>query len=709
MRPVMVLSPTCRQSDDLRSSSSEPTPAASPAPSSPVSAQSESSTPSISSSVSAPTTTPLEESQAPPSPAPTVSLSISAISQSLPGLVPKSKASSSSLSQTSIPEETSDDLDATILGCIHRRAQSTPDGVCYVFLDNSGIETRQLTFAQVDNEARRIATLLQQAAVRVGDRAILCYPPGADFVLAFWGCLYAGVIACAVYPPHTDYLPTDVPRFRRIVDEVGANVVLTTTAYEQQRTRSSFAARFTKHRRHVVWPAHLRWLPTDKAAPTVAFNRSFFRHANPSDIAFLQYTAGATDAAKPVVISHRNLSAQVRLWNFVDADDVMVSWQPPYHENGLIGFNIAPVFTGAMSVQFSPLLFVQNPVLWMQMCSKYRATVTAAPAFAYFVAATKTTESVAVGLDLTALRHAICGAEPIRSDYLKRFAKMFSGAGFAPNAFHCTYSVAEATCLVCTNDANARAPPRSLLVDKTILEAHGRVQLLPKDDPRRAAGTGTQLFMASGRPTCELRIVDPKTRKILPEGCTGEIWLRGDSIAEGYWQQWTLTRQRFQATLTDDTSGKHYFRTSDLGFMHQGDLFFYSRRQDTVFVDGRGLSPQAVEASVESASDFVHPGGVVVFSYTEQPTMVVVVAELIENVKSRSDAKSILSSISKAIFKRVAADHDIRKIKVALLQPKSIPKTTFGKVQRDRTREKLEHHTLATQLVVYNHEPEFDH
>ncbi|OQR93369.1 fatty-acid-CoA ligase [Achlya hypogyna] len=614
--------------------------------------------------------------------------------------------------------------DATILDLLRRRAIQTPDRVCYIFLDDSGAEIRRLSYAQIDAEARRIATVLQQqtkTSFTAGDRVLLCFPPGADFILAFWGCLYAGAIVCAVYPPHPLYLHRDLPRFNRMVDETGARLVLTNSSYQLQRTLGSIKAQFGKHRRAVAWPAHVKWLSTDKATVDGFFNPTFYLQAQASDIAFLQFSSGATADPKPVVISHRNVFAQVQLWTFVQSAATMVSWLPPYHDNGLVGFNLAPIFTGATSIQLSPLGFIKNPTLWMQLCAKYKAKFTCAPNFAYLLAAKKTSASVAASLDLSHLEHATCGAEPIRGDYLKLFAKTFAPAGFRPEFFHCTshlspmrpqlnqsltfhvgaYGGAEPTLVACAYKG-PRTAPRSLLVDKAVLESHGRVQLLAKDDPRRAAGTGTLLFVACGEPApgYDLRIVDPKSHRALPEGYTGEIWLHGDSIAEGYWQRWDLTRRQFHATLADDATRKHYWRSSDLGFMHRGELFYYARLQDVVNVPGRSICPQTIECSVEAASPLVRAGCVAVFA---ENGAVVVVAELKDDLTVAKDGDATKVSVCKQILERVAADQQLVCAKIVLIQPRTIPKTTSGKLQRGRARDMFETDALSTQHV-YTHE-----
>ncbi|EQC26381.1 hypothetical protein SDRG_15792 [Saprolegnia diclina VS20] len=598
--------------------------------------------------------------------------------------------------------------DVTLLAHLRRRAIQTPDRVCYLFVDDDGSEVRSLTYANVDAEARRIASVLQHQSktspFTPGDRVLLCFPPGADFTLAFWGCLYAGAVACAVPPPDPLFLSRDLVQFRRMVDESGASLVLTNALYRRQSQRDTLSARL-RTRRGVEWPKHVHWICTDTtksifSKPT--FHSTYYASVSDRDVAYLQCTSGVTGDPKLVVVTHGNLLAQAMRWATVQDGDTVFSWLPQVDSNGLVGFNLAPVYAGVRSVQMPPTGFFKTPSLWMALCSKYKASMTCAPNAAYRVAATKTPDAVAAGIDLSALQHAIVLGGAIRGDCLKQFAKRFAVGGFRPHQLHCAYGTAETTTLVCGYDADDRSAPRSLLVDKHVLETNGRVQLLRTDDPRRTSGSGTQLLMACGRPFpgVELRIVDTLARKALPEGYVGEIWVRSDGVGDGYWQQWDRTRHQFQATLAADD--QHYYRTSDTGFVHNGELFVYARRDEIAVVDGRRLSLPAIARSVEAASAHISCDGVFAFGFADT---IVVVAEL-DDVWTSADDKVTLGAISKAIFRHLTADHGVAHIKAILVAPASLPRTSSGLLLRAAAKKQLELHTLPKQFVAYNHNPE---
>ncbi|KDO21594.1 hypothetical protein SPRG_13280 [Saprolegnia parasitica CBS 223.65] len=608
-----------------------------------------------------------------------------------------------------LPRHThSSTTDATILAYLRQRAIQTPDRVCYLFVDDDGNEVRSLTYANVDAEARRIASVLQHqsktSSFTPGDRVLLCFPPGADFTVAFWGCLYAGAIACAVHPPDPHFLSRDIVRFQRMVDETGASLVLTNTLYRRQSQRSTLSARL-RTRRGVEWPKHLHWICTDTTQSILSkptFHATYYTSVSDRDVAYLQYTSGVTGDAKPVVVTHGNLLAQAKRWATAQEGDTVLSWLPPCDSNGLVGFNLAPVYAGARSVQMPPAGFFKTPSLWMALCSKYKASMTCAPNSGYRAAATKTPDAVAAGIDLSALRHALVIGDAIRGDCLKQFAKRFAVAGFRPHQLHCAYGTAETTTLLCGYDANDRSAPRSLLVDKHLLETEGRVQLLRADDPRRVSGSGTQLLMACGRPFpgVALCIVDTTARKALPEGYVGEIWVRSDGVGDGYWQQWDRTRRQFQATLATDAA--HYYRTSDTGFLHNGELFFYARRDEIAIVDGRRLRLPAIERSVEAASAHISYDGVFAFGFADT---IVVVAEL-DDVWPSNDGKATLGAIAKAIFRHLTADHGVAHMKAILVAPASLPRTASGLLLRAAAKKQLELHLLPKQFVAYNHNPE---
>ncbi|KAH9110904.1 hypothetical protein AeMF1_014455 [Aphanomyces euteiches] len=597
-----------------------------------------------------------------------------------------------------------DTLPTMIVAILERRARETPDFVVYTFLDDKGNGTSTLTYAQVDAVARQVALMLEKQHKKPfqrGDRVILCYPPGHDFTIAFWGCLYAGTIAVAVYPPHPLQLHKDLPRFNKMVQDTGASLVLTNSKYRNLIKLGAVKAFLKKPKRTIAWPAHIAWLKTDKLKIA------------------LKSTKAATTTQPPDVLSSSTLQARQknhdRRWSPMQTctrkdcsgtgapatTSWYLGWLPPYHDNGLLAFNLMPIYCGNKSVQMSPLAFIKDPSIWMRMASKYKAGYTCGPNFAYLLAAKRTADNVAATLDLTKLRNAACGAEPIKPDYLALFASKFAAAGFVPSQFNCALGMAEAT-LVVTGypDPATRGGPKALTVDRTILEDDHRFEILDdlKDDGKAIHLTGLGYF---GR-TYDLKIVDPTTRRVLPDGRVGEIWIHGPSMVQNYWNRPELSQARLQATIPSEREpSKGYFRTNDYGVLVDGELFFVGRIPDMIAMDGRWISPQTIESSVERATDCIRPGCVScftlprhdndegresVFDEDEDPALVVV-AELKQDMNTATNGQAIVATLCKSILRQIWSENHVQATTIVLLQPKSIPKTTSGKLQRWRAKQ----------------------
>ncbi|RHY25214.1 hypothetical protein DYB32_008460 [Aphanomyces invadans] len=611
--------------------------------------------------------------------------------------------------------------ETNIVAILQRRARDTPHVVVYTFLDDKGRETSTLTYAEVDAGAKQVAALLQtqhKHKFQPGDRVVLCYPPGHDFTVAFWGCLYAGAIAVAVYPPHPLFLQKDLPRFNVMVRDTNAHIVLTNSKYRNMAKLGAIKSFLTIGKKHASpdapssprgsgrkddltkWPEHLKWFKTDKVTvPAAAFDASYVASLDPSNVAFFQYTSGSTE------------------------DPRALGWLPPYHDNGLLAFNLMPIYVGNKSVQMSPIAFIKDPSIWMRMVSKYKAGYTCGPNFAYLLAAKRTSDEVAASLDLTSLRNAACGAEPIKPAFLALFADKFKRANFHAGQFNCALGMAEAT-LVVTGypDADKRGPPKTLVVDRTILEEHHRFEVISNgtlaelgdktSDVHGSAHfrqcihfTGLGYF---GR-TYDLRIVDPVTLDEVPESHVGEIWIHGPSMAQQYWNRPDLTRERLHATLRDDRT-THYVRTNDLGVVLDGELFFVGRMSDMIAMDNRWVSPQTIEDSVERASDYIRPGCVSCFTLpveschgsTSHDPALIIVAELKHDMKTVTNGQAIVASICRAVWRQIWFDNHLQAATIVLIQPKSVPKTTSGKLQRWRARHMFTHDQLRVQCV-YNH------
>ncbi|OQR94824.1 fatty-acid-CoA ligase [Achlya hypogyna] len=607
--------------------------------------------------------------------------------------------------------------EASIVDLLRRRAEETPDKVVYVFLDDAGKESVSLTFADVDRAARRVAATLQtEAGLQKGDRVMLCYPPGLDFAMGFWGCLYAGAIGIPVYPPYPGTLVKDLPKFNRMVEDSGAKVILTNRAYYMATQLATAKSFFSGA---VSWPKDILWYSTD-AISTAMTDRYTDVACTFDDIAFFQYSSGSTSEPKAVMVSHGNIHAQLKTWASICDDDTLVSWLPSYHDMGLVGFILVPCATGARCISMSPLAFIKDPALWMRTVSKYKGTHVCAPNFGYALAARKTTKAAVAKLDLRSLKQCICAAEPIRVESLEAFTEKFLPAGFDPKTFNCGYGLAEVTLVVTGQDPHVRQDPTVLVLKKSALEQRKAAVVAPKG--HNPTDTVTLVGCGGPMPTFRVIVVDPETHVQLKDNAVGEIWIQGPSVAQGYWHREEYTKEQFRATLADPKRKRaslgstdkshflrsgdvsivdksHWLRSGDMGFLRNGQTFITGRLKDLIIVRGRNVCPQDVEHTVETASADVRPGCVAAFSIetSQQEEALVVVAEL------RADLKKLperLRAIASAVATAVLGEHQLRCASIVLLRPRSIPKTTSGKIQRRGTKAQFEAGTLAAQFTL---------
>ncbi|KAH9103971.1 hypothetical protein AeMF1_019818, partial [Aphanomyces euteiches] len=527
-----------------------------------------------------------------------------------------------------------------------------------------------------------------------GDRVMLCYPPGLDFAMGFWGCLYAGAIGIPTYPPYPGTLAKDLPKFNRMVADSGANVILTNRTYHlatQLATAKSYFSRDAP-----TWPKDIQWFSTDAISSSVA---SKYQEVTCSvdDIAFFQYSSGSTSEPKAVMISHGNIQAQLQTWSSIVETDTMISWLPSYHDMGLVGFIVTPCVFGARCVSMSPLAFIKDPAMWMRITSKYKGTHVCAPNFGYALAARKTSKAAVAKLDLSHLKQTICAAEPIRVESIEAFTETFGPAGFDPKTFNCGYGLAEVTLVVTGQDPLVRKEPAVLHLKKSVLEKEKRVVVAPKTHP--TADKATLVGCGHAMPTFKVIIVDPESLKELGENQVGEVWIQGPSVAKGYWKREKYTKEMFGASVKGPKakSGK-WLRSGDMGFIRDKEVFITGRLKDLIIIRGRNVCPQDVEHSVELAHDQVRPGCVAAFSVetSNQEEALVVVVELRADLKKDT---AQLTSIARKIATAVLSEHQLRCLAIVLLKPRSIPKTTSGKIQRSAAKKQFEAETLAAQYI----------
>jgi acyl-CoA synthetase (AMP-forming)/AMP-acid ligase II len=548
----------------------------------------------------------------------------------------------------------------------HRRNQ--PNALAYTFVVDSENVGSQITYGALDRRARAIGATLQQLGA-AGDRVMLLYPSGLEYIAAYLGCLYAGSVAVPMFPPHRK---RSGERLQTVVADAQATFALTT---------DDLLLQAAAWQRHTPELKALHWLATETIdeAMEAAWEAPVL---NPETIAFLQYTSGSTSAPKGVMVSHGNLMHNEQILQQAcehSAETVCVSWLPLYHDMGLIGNVLQTLYVGGHGVLMTPAAFLQRPVLWLQAISAFQAHTSGGPNFAYDLCVQKVTAEQRSALDLSSWSLAFSGAEPIRAETLHRFAEAFAPCGFRRETFYPAYGLAEATLLVTGGRKAAR--PIVQAVQKTALAQHRVVPCRPDD-------TGAQHLVGCGQAQWEqqLRIVDPVTCQLCAPGQVGEVWVTGPSVAQGYWNNPVATAQTFQARVVDadaDADKSPFLRTGDLGCLRHGELFVTGRIKDVMIVRGNNHYPQDIEKTMEQSHSALRPGCGAAFSVeVEGEEHLVVVQELERSYRSALAAKGDLREVTTAIRQAITAGHGLQVHTILLLRADSVPKTTSGKIQR---------------------------
>ena len=501
----------------------------------------------------------------------------------------------------------------SLVGMLRHRALYQGNSRAYTFLTDGETENATLTYSQLDRRARVIAAALVDRGTSPGDRVILLYPPGLDFITAFFGALYAGVIAVPCYPPHRLQLARSLPRLTAILANAAPSVVLCTA---EVAALSAWVAQ-------TPVLAAVQWVVTDTIGDDAADTWKE-PDVGPSTLAFLQYTSGSTAAPRGVMVTHGNLLHNLATIDHVeenDAGSVSVSWLPVIHDMGLIEGVLEPAYAGYPAYLMSPATFLQRPVHWLRAITKYRATNSGGPNFAYDLCTRKINADQRATLDLSSWRVAYNGAEPIRSETLNGFFSTFRECGFRWQSFYPVYGLAESTLVVTSGRRTYQ--PIFLEVDASALGCGHIEEASPDALSRRIS------LVSSGPPTfgtC-LLIVNPDTCRRCAPREIGEIWLSSPSVTKGYWRRDEETSQTFGGMLADDGSGP-YLRTGDLGVLIDGELFVAGRLKDLLIVRGLKHYPQDLELTVERQHPAIRPGCAAVFALAVHDEHIAVAAEL---------------------------------------------------------------------------------
>ncbi|OBF55314.1 hypothetical protein A5787_03200, partial [Mycobacterium sp. 852002-50816_SCH5313054-b] len=553
---------------------------------------------------------------------------------------------------------------ATLVELLQVRANRLAGKPCLRYLADGEEEQDRLTYEQLDLRARSFASRLTSVAAP-GDRAVLVYPPGADFLVAFFGCVYAGVIAVPVAPPLDG---ATALRLAGVVDDSQPSCVLTDASLADLLRGDGDATR----------PAVLdigggagveaaEWCPG---------------HTDPGQVAMLQYTSGSTRVPRGVMVTHANLLSNLQWLKAgmrLPEEPTIVSWLPAYHDMGLIGSLFQTLYNGGECVLMSPLDFLAKPIRWLKAIADYHAFGSGSPPFGYELAARKATAADLETLDLRDWRVACVTAEPIRAAGLRRFAETFAQCGFRPESFYPCYGLAETTLMV--TGARARVKPQELHVRESALQRGAAVRA-----PERGPDTVSLVSCGTARPGERVAIVDPETCSERTDGQVGEIWVNGPNVTRGYWGRPEETRSIFHTHL-DDGSGP-FLRTGDLGFLLGGQLYVTGRLKDVLIVRGRNLYPHDIEWSAQAADRRLRPGCGAAFTVgdPDDPSIV-----LVNEISEPDTAEDVAAAVGRSIGE--TCGHPVRLV---FIPARTIPKTSSGKVQHSRCRAMY----LANELPI---------
>ena len=550
---------------------------------------------------------------------------------------------------------------SSLVAVLEHRAATQAHERALIFLTDRGAEDSVLTFRELHDAANAVAQRLT-AVAKPGDRALLVFPPGLEFVVAFFGCLIARVIA----------VPMMVPRRQSARDSsasIMANckptVVLTSSALA---ARDDLASRFAGH--------DLQWLHVDSTpgAPG-AIN---LPRPQSDDIAFLQYTSGSTSDPKGVVVTHAMLLANMAMAQRAlgtGKHSTCVNWLPLYHDMGLILSVVGSMYLGALCVLLSPSGFMQRPLTWLRAISHYRAEITASPNFAYDLCVARLRADQMEGVDLSSWKIILIGAEPIRAPTIEKFIETFSPYGLAPPAMNPGFGMAEATLIVSMSPVGAGHHTRAL--SRNALQTNAIRDPDDREDARVLVGCGYPI------PDSRLGIVDPQSLRRLPPDTVGELWIEGPHVARAYWDNPEASAVSLHAHIEGESGD--WLRSGDLGFLDSaGQLFITGRIKDLIIIRGTNHYPQDIELTVERAHPALRQNGGAVFSVPDgrgEETLVVV-QEVERTARNRIDPDEITGIIREA----VTTEHELFARHIVLIRPQTLPKTTSGKVQRSLTR-----------------------
>lgn len=559
----------------------------------------------------------------------------------------------------------------SLVDVVRLRALESPDKISCIFLNNDSEE--RMTYAELDQQARAIAATIQAKGIKPGERVLLLFAPGLPLIQAFLGCMYANCIAVPIYPPAQERL---LEKAQRIIANSRPTYVfmtqqhLTLFADKEDALNPTFA----KIPCHAVDTINLT--AGDLWRPGIISG---------DDLAFLQYTSGSTMHPKGVMVGHLNLLDNAhKLYTAYQLNDdtVAFSWLPPHHDMGLIGSILTPIYGGFTAVLMSPFAFLQDPVLWLKFITKYKVTISPSPNFAYDYCVKRIKEEKKQGLDLSSWIIASNGAEPVRAETMEHFYQAFKQYGFKKEAFSPCYGLAEATLLV--SGGMTGTVYRTLTLAKEEYQDH-RVHFADENTP------GSYTLVNSGKIIDTIKIVDPDTLIACDNDQIGEVWVRSNSVAQGYWDQEEETEHAFHSKIKGDESNIVYLRTGDLGFTHDDELYITGRIKDLIIIYGKNHYPQDIEYSLFHAPFHDQLGKCAAFVIqVNHEYKLTVMCEVHDEQMDKETQDELFNSIFKLIYRI----HQLEIHNIVFISLKSMPYTTSGKVRRNFCRKHLLDGTL---------------
>ncbi len=548
----------------------------------------------------------------------------------------------------------------TLVDLLRDRSIAQPDNKTYTFLHEGETEVGSLTYPILEQQAKAIAGHLQSLKA-TGERVLLLYPPGLDFLAGFFGCLYAGAIAIPAYPPRPDQ---SLERLEAIAADAQAKFILTLNPlvpYLQGRfSTSPILSNLTiLDANSIIKAQENPWQD-----PNI----------NGDTIAFLQYTSGSTGQPKGVMISHDNLLNNLAMgyeYAGITPDTKTVSWLPFGHNTGLVVGVLQPLYGNHPVILMSPMDFLQKPSRWLTAISHYRASQSLAPNFAYDLTVFSTSPEEKERLDLSCWELAVSGAEPIRAETLERFAKTFAPCGFRWQALSGGYGMAESVMGISLGKKDK--PPLILNIDKTELQQN-RVVVMDNE------GENSQKLVGSGVTDNRQKviIVNPDHLTQCNDNEIGEIWVLSSSVAQGYWNRPEATEGAFKGYLKDSQEGP-FLRTGDFGFIFDDELFVTGRLKDLIIIRGKNHYPQDIELTTQRSHQTLRPSCNAAFSVdVDNEERLVIVQEVHEAAIASLDPEQVFNAIRQAVFQ----EHQLQVYAILLLKPGTVPKTSSNKIQR---------------------------